>query len=379
MNVVRDAARAVPGALVGRVGASVAGSARRRDARVLELFVVDVVADLEVGREPAVEEDPEADADIEVELLLEGEVAVVGVDDGDGARVDEPDASDEIGVVVEDELAEPRELSVDRDVREVEVRPLAVLVERRRDAGGAADFEVEARILIQPTIEISVETDRQDVGDIEVDVEPGARVTDELVVQREAPVGLELQAVIPQCVDLLDRRRPRRRPSCWPPCRCRSPSGRPWDRCRRCRRSWRQGLRRPGPPHPAPGPGSRRSLRPRWTRPPCPLRGPQVLPGCRARCRSSRGPGLAQRASSRQLSARGRLAAAASAPLRWVATSEPASSRPLPRIRCDARTTCLGKVSGYVFRVAILGSRALGSAALPRTFASAPYAALGSR
>ena len=180
------------------------GSTPTRPARVLELLDVNVVAHLEVRGEPPVEEDAQANTDVEVELRLELKVAVVRVDDGDRPRVDEADAPDQICVVVEDELPEACELSVHGDVREIEVRPLAVLVQRRRDASRSTDFEVEVGVLIQATVEVSVETDGQDVGDVEVDVEARPRVADELVIQRYAPVGLELEAVVAERVDLLD-------------------------------------------------------------------------------------------------------------------------------------------------------------------------------
>src|SRR5512140_1255991 len=80
LNVVGDAVLAVPSPLVLLL------LLRRGDGEVLEVLVVDVVADLEVRGQPSRDEDAEADADAEVEerLVLEG--AVVRVDDRDGAR-----------------------------------------------------------------------------------------------------------------------------------------------------------------------------------------------------------------------------------------------------------------------------------------------------
>ena len=90
---------------------------QRSIVEVLELVGEDVVADLEHRREPAVEEDAQTDAGVERELRLELEVAVVGVDDRDRARADRADAADDVGVVVEDEVAEAGELAVRRHVR----------------------------------------------------------------------------------------------------------------------------------------------------------------------------------------------------------------------------------------------------------------------
>ena len=133
------------------------------------------------------------------------ELAVVGVDDRDRPRAKSADAADDVAVVVEDELAEAREFSVHRDVREVHRARGLVLVQRNREARGAAVLEVEVRVAVERLVERAVEADREHVRQVVVHAEAGARVADELVVEAEAPVGHQLEATAAQRVDLLDR------------------------------------------------------------------------------------------------------------------------------------------------------------------------------
>src|SRR6185312_6763200 len=90
-----------------------------RDAQVLELLRIDVVANLARDGEPSRDEDAEADAEVEADLRIEIELAVVRVDDRNRPRRNRADAAGRVEVVAEDEAPEPGELSVDRNVREV--------------------------------------------------------------------------------------------------------------------------------------------------------------------------------------------------------------------------------------------------------------------
>src|SRR6185437_137287 len=109
----------------------------------------------EHGGQPAVEEDAEAAADLAVHLRLEGEGAVVGVDDRERAGGDRADAADQEEVVVEDEVTEAGELAVRGHDRDVRVRVPLVLVDGKADAGGAARLQVEGRDAVQTLVERS--------------------------------------------------------------------------------------------------------------------------------------------------------------------------------------------------------------------------------
>src|SRR6202042_1746708 len=83
-----------------------------RDRRVLEILRIDVVANLSRDGEPPRDEDAKTDAEVEANLRIEIELAVVRVDDRNRTRADRADAARRVEVVAEDEAAEPRELSI---------------------------------------------------------------------------------------------------------------------------------------------------------------------------------------------------------------------------------------------------------------------------
>ena len=83
-----------------------------RDLQVLEELGVDRVTHLEVQREPAIEEDAQADAHVCADANAVVEVTVVRIDDGDGARGERADAGGAIDVVREDELLEARNFGI---------------------------------------------------------------------------------------------------------------------------------------------------------------------------------------------------------------------------------------------------------------------------
>ena len=86
---------------------------RLRDVQILELLVVDVVANFERRGEPAIEKDANAETEVEVDLRLVRKVSVVGIDDCDRTRRYRADSADDIRVVMEDEVTERgRELSI---------------------------------------------------------------------------------------------------------------------------------------------------------------------------------------------------------------------------------------------------------------------------
>src|SRR5690606_17877538 len=108
--------------------------------------VEDVVADLRGYGEPTIEEDMNAEACVEGQPRAEIENAVVGIDHRDWARADRTNATNDVSVVLKDEVAEARELTDQWSIREVERRTPLILGQRHVDASGPASVEVELRV-----------------------------------------------------------------------------------------------------------------------------------------------------------------------------------------------------------------------------------------
>src|SRR6187551_1519790 len=97
------------------------------DLQVFQLIEEDVVPHFQHRGEPTIEEDLQPEARVERQLGFEREVPVIRIDHGNWARAEDADAANDVSVVVEDEVTEPSELTVRRNVGEVEVRAILIL------------------------------------------------------------------------------------------------------------------------------------------------------------------------------------------------------------------------------------------------------------
>src|SRR5690606_5144408 len=102
------------------------------------------------------------------------------------------DTTHHIRVVVEDEVLEPSEFAVCRNVGEVRRSRPGVLRERYTHASSAADLSIERRVDVEVEIRdaaevFTVDTDCHHFSDVVVDAHTDARMLHELVVEGDAP------------------------------------------------------------------------------------------------------------------------------------------------------------------------------------------------
>src|SRR5690606_28679997 len=133
------------------------------------------------------------------------EVSVVRIDHRDRPGAEGADAADDVGVVVEDEVLETSELAVRGHVREVQGRAPLILSQGYDHTSGAANLSIEGGVIVEGLEELTVDAHRQDFGDVVVQCQTRRVVGDELIVQREPPERLQLEAPFLDDEALLDR------------------------------------------------------------------------------------------------------------------------------------------------------------------------------
>src|SRR5688572_11984955 len=131
------------------------------DFQVFQLIEADVVAYFQYRCEPTIEEDLQAETGVEGQLGFEGEIPVIGVNHGDWARAEDTDAAHDVGVVMEDEVTEPGELTVRRNVGEVEVRAVLVLSEWYGDTRRPPHLGVELFVDVEGFVVVPVQANRE--------------------------------------------------------------------------------------------------------------------------------------------------------------------------------------------------------------------------
>src|SRR5580704_6716061 len=190
--------RVVPRGRVERILWAIRHIGARSDGNRLDLLVLDEIPYLEYGREPAIEKDPEANAHVEVDVVVPTELAIVRIDDRDRLRSYDAHATLDERVVVEDKVAKTGKLSVHGHIREIHIAAQLIVIQRNGYSGCPTILEVEVRRRIQSLIEVSVDTNREHLRDVVVERKTRGVVLDELVVQRDREIGHDLEAA---CLD----------------------------------------------------------------------------------------------------------------------------------------------------------------------------------